>query len=408
MKKQFSILLMLLVAALPGYVQTITQWRGVTRDGIYHETNLLKTWPENGPELKWAIDSLGNGFASPVVTNDRIYIPGEVDSTGYLFAFDKQGGLIWKQETGKEWTENFPGPRSTPTVVDNLIYYCSSMGEVICMDAANGQRKWSVNMLKDLHGINVRFGYTESPLIDGDRLFCFPGGRDTNVVALNRFTGKMIWKSKAMADSASYCSPMMIRLPANNKILVTLMIHHLIGVDAATGDLLWSYPFERPGDIHCNTPVYEGGFIYYDDRGGNGIVKLELSPDGKSIREVWRNFKGGNVQGGSVKIGEYLYGSRYRPARFESVVASTGVVADSVKFNCGSTIFADDMLYCYNDQGVMGLIKPNQGKPEVVSTFKITEGTLEHFAHPVICDGVLYIRHGNVLLAYDILKKQPK
>jgi len=278
------------------------------------------------------------------------------------------------------------------------------MGEVICLDAANGQKKWSVNMLNDLHGVNVRFGYTESLLIDDDQLFCFPGGRDTNVAALNRFTGKLLWTSKALADSAAYCSPVMIRL-AEKKILVTMMIHHLIGVDASTGELLWSHPFERQNDIHCNTPVYEGGSIYYDDRGGNGIVKLELAPDGRTIKEVWRNFKGGNVQGGSVKIGEYLYGSRYRPARFESIAAGTGVAVDSLKFSCGSTIFADDLLYCYTDQGMVGLIKPDSGKLELVSEFKITEGTLEHFAHPVICKGVLYIRHGNVLLAYNIRKK---
>ena len=395
---------MMVLTTLSCYVQTIEQWRGIARDGFYHETNLLKSWPENGPALLWKIDSLGNGFSSPVITANRIYIPGEIDSIGYLFAYDKEGVLQWKTNTGKEWTENFPGPRSTPTVVDNLVYYCSSMGEISCLDATNGQKKWSVNMLKDLHGTNVRFGYTESLLIEDDRVFCFPGGKDTNVVALNRFTGKLAWKSKAMADSAAYCSSMMIRLP-EKKILVTLMIHHLIGVDAGSGELLWSYKLERPGDIHCNTPIYENGFIYSDDRGGNGIVKLELSPDGKTIREIWRNFKGGNVQGGSIKLGNYLYGSRYRPARFESVDAGTGVVADSVKFSSGSTIFADGMLYCYGDQGVLGLIRPNEGKPEVVNSFKITEGTKEHFAHPVIREGILYIRHGDVLLAYDIRKK---
>ncbi|MFZ4522419.1 MAG: PQQ-binding-like beta-propeller repeat protein [Bacteroidales bacterium] len=404
MKKLYILLVLWILPALSGYVQTISQWRGAARDGVYHEKNLLKSWPEPGPSLLLKVENIGNGYASPVITGDRIFVPGEIDSTGYLFAFDKQGNLIWKAETGREWTENFPGTRSTPAFIDGLLYYCSSMGEVICLDAANGEKKWSVNMLNDLHGINVRFGFTGSPLIDSDRLFCFPGGKDTNVVALNRFTGKMIWRSKTMADSSAYCSPLMIDLPGR-KIVVNMMIHHLIGVDASTGDLLWSHPFDRPNDIHCNTPIFDNGFIYYDDRGGNGVVKLELSPDGKSVKEIWRNFKGGNVQGGSIKIGNYLYGSRYRPARFESVEAATGNVADSAKFGCGATIFADDMLYCYNDQGMMGLIRPDQGKIELVSSFKVTEGTLEHFTHPVICDGILYIRHGTVLLAYDIRKK---
>ena len=151
--------------------------------------------------------------------------------------------------------------------------------------------------------------------------------------------------------------------------------------------------------------VYEDGFLYLSDRGGNGTAKLELSPDGQSVKEVWKNVKSGNVQGGIIKLGNYLYGARYRPGRFESLDAGTGDIADSLKFGCGSTIFADGLLYCYGDKGTMGLIKPTNGKLELVSSFDITAGTLEHFAHPVMSDGVLYIRHGKAMVAYDIRKK---
>jgi outer membrane protein assembly factor BamB len=403
MKNRITLLALLLSISLAGYVQTIVQWRGDARDGKYNESDLLKSWPAEGPRLLWKADSLGNGFASPVVTADKIYIPGEIDSTGYLYAFDKQGGFLWKTETGREWNENFPGPRSTPTVVDNLVYYCSSMGDITCLDAESGMKQWSVSMLNDLHGKIVRFGYAESLLVDGNYLFCSPGGKDTNIVALNRFTGKLEWKSKALGDTAAFCSPMLIRLP-QKKIIVTLVIHHMIGIDAANGQLLWSYKFDRPNDIHCNTPVYEDGYIYYNDRGGNGTVKLELSPDGQSVKEIWKNFKSGNVQGGfiNIKDGSYLYGSRYRSGRFESQDVTTGEIADSLKFGSGSTIFADGLLYCYSDKGVMGLIKPDKQKLELVSSFQVTAGTLEHFAHPVIRDGVLYIRHGKALMAYGI------
>jgi outer membrane protein assembly factor BamB len=279
MAKKLLLTALMIFAVLPCYVQTISQWRGTERNGIYHETGLLKTWPAEGPGLLWKIDSIGNGFASPTVTRDRIFIPGEIDSTGYLFAFDKQGHMIWKQPTGREWTENFPGPRSTPTVVDGLVYYCSSMGEILCLEASSGHKKWAVNMLGDLHGINTRFGYTESLLVDEDRVYCFPGGRDTNAVALDRFSGKLIWTSKAMGDTSAYCSPVIIKT-GGRKVVVTMVIHHTIGLDAATGQLLWSVKHERAGDIHCNTPIFDNGGIYCDDRGGNGIVKLELSTDG--------------------------------------------------------------------------------------------------------------------------------
>jgi outer membrane protein assembly factor BamB len=403
--KKLSFSGMLLLAVFSLFAQTVDQWRGPNRDGVYPEKDLLGQWPAEGPLLLWKADSIGNGFASPVITAERIYVPGEIDSVGYLFSYDKKGNLLWKVDLGNEWTVNFPGPRCTPTVAGDLLYYLSSMGKLHCLDAGTGKTIWTTRLTDDLHGVNVRFGYTESLLIDGDRIFCSPAGRDTNVVALNRFDGSLIWKSKAMGDSAAYCSPVLIKLPGRT-ILVTLAIHDLIGLDANTGELLWSQKLERwPNDIHCNVPLYENGFIYVNDRGGNGFVKLQLSPDGKTITEVWRNFKAGNVQGGFIKIGDFLYGSRYRPSRFESLSASTGEVADSLKFSHGSTIFADGLLYCYTEQGMVGLIRPDNGKAELLASFKITAGTLEHFAHPVIRDGVLYIRHGKVLLAYDIRKK---
>jgi outer membrane protein assembly factor BamB len=261
-------------------------------------------------------------------------------------------------------------------------------------------------MIGDLHGTNIRFGNAGSLLIDDNKVYCAPGGVDTNLVALDRLDGKLIWKSKAMGDSAAYCSPDLI-CHNNRKIITTLTIHHLIGLDATTGELLWKQIMDRPGDIDCNVPLYHDGFLYCNDRGGNGFSKFELTAGGDSIKEIWRNFKAGNVQSGFIRIGDFLYGSRYRPARFESIQAATGKVADSLKFGVGSVIFADGLLYCYGEDGYMRLIRPDNGKMALVSSFKIKDGSREHFAHPAINDGVLYIRHGNALMAYDIRKKKP-
>ncbi|MEI7980483.1 MAG: PQQ-binding-like beta-propeller repeat protein [Bacteroidota bacterium] len=405
--KIISILLLyILCFPTPLLSQSISQFRGPSRDGVYPESNLMQTWPGSGPALLWLADSVGSGFSSPVVTSDRIYLAGETDSIGHIFAFDKKGKPVWQTTTGKEWMINFPGPRSSPTVVGDLLYYCSSLGQIMCIETATGKKNWSVDMVNDLHGINVRFGYAESLLVDNDYLYCSPGGADTNIVALNRFDGKLLWKSKAAGDSASYCSPSLIT-HNGRKILATLTIHHFIGLDAKTGELLWSLPNERTGDIHCNAPLYQDGFLYYNDRAGNGFVKFELAPDSKTLKEVWRNFKAGNVQSGFIKIDDFFYGSRYRPARFECLDATTGQVADSLKFPVGSTIFADGLLYCYGEDGNMGLIRPGKGKSELISSFKVTDGSREHFAHPVISEGILYIRHGNALMAYDIRMKKP-
>jgi len=399
-----TLLFLLVTITLSISAQTITQFRGPDRNGIYPETNLLKAWPAEGPAMLWKVEGIGNGYSSPIISGDRIYLTGEVDSIGYLFAYTKAGTLIWKKQTGREWMENFTGSRSTPTLVDGLLYVETSMGRVICFDALDGTEKWSVDMLKDLNGVNVRFGYSEGLLLNKDLVYCFPGGTDTNAVALNRFNGKIVWVSPAMKDSTAYTSPLLITLPSR-QVIVNFSIHNLIGLDAATGELLWHRPLIGPGDIQANTSFYEDGHIYSVTGGGNGAVKLNLSDDGRSFTEIWRNEKVSDVHGGFVKVGNYIYTSQYKPRRYCSLDATTGLISDSLKFDKGSLIFADNMLYCYTEKGMVGLVKPENGKMELVSSFKMPVGTKEYFTIPVISDGVLYLRHGDAMLAYDIKKK---
>ena len=381
--------------------QEILEWRNADRTGIYNETNLLKQWPENGPTLIWENKEMGNGYGSPIITNKNIFVLGEIDSLCYLFALDLSGKQIWKSKIGPEWVLNYPGARTTPTLVGDLIYVSTGMGTVACFEASTGKEKWSVDLIKDLNGRNVRFGFSECLLIDDNKVFCMPGGNDTNVVALDRFTGKIIWICKGTGQIPSYCSPMMIKLP-QRKLLVTFSQNTLLGIDASNGELLWSHAQEGTGDVQVNTPLYENGFIYYIAGDGNGAVKLKLSDDGTTISEVWRNKRSDNLMGGFVKIGKYIYTSGYEKRFYYTEDSETGELLDSVKFDRGSINYADGMLYLYNEKGQMGLFKPSGPKMELISSFKVTKGTKAHYAHPVICKGILYIRHGQSLLAYDI------
>ena len=204
---------LLLLNTLPGQCQEILQWRGTERSGVYYETGLLKTWPEAGPQLLWEFDGLGNGYGSPVITKTNIFVNGETDTTSYLNALDLSGKFLWKSRIGKEWIINYPGSRSTPTIMDDLVYLTAGWGQLACLEAKSGKEKWSVNLMADFHGPVPRFGFSESVLVDGDIVFCSPGSPDTNVVALDRFTGKIRWICKGAGEMTAYCSPMMIRLP---------------------------------------------------------------------------------------------------------------------------------------------------------------------------------------------------
>ena len=406
--KVLTILFYLLVAQ-SGQSQNIAQWRGANRDGIYQEKNLLKIWPEAGPKLLWLTEEIGDGYSSPAVVGDQLYINGEIDSVSHVFAFDLKGKLWWKSPngpefTGKEFSASFPGSRSVPTVYNDLVYACSGMGRITCLEAASGKEKWAVDMIGGLDGKIGFFGYSESLFVDEKNVYCFPGGVESNIVALNKLTGKVVWTSKAMGDGVSFCSPIVINLPTSN-ILVTVSHEFLMGLDTKNGELLWSYKedsVKREGE-YCNSPVYSDGFIYGVSGvpKGRGAFKIALSPDGKNIKEIWKNAKVLNKMGGFVKVEDRLYSSS-ADHKLKVMDTNSGTVVDSLQNLYGSVIYADDHLYCYADNGNVNLIKVSEPKMEVVSKFKIVKGTKEHFAHPVISNGVLYIRHGNALMAYEI------
>lgn len=388
----------------------VYEWRGENRSGIYNEKGLLKVWPEKGPELVWEFEGAGNGYGSPVFASDRMYLVGEIDSIGYLFSFDNLGNLLWKKGFGKAWMENYTGSRSAPTIVNDKIYLVSGLGIVYCMDRMTGDIIWSVDMINDLHGSFPLFGYSESVIVENEKVFCTPGGTDTNVVALNRFVGDIIWVSKGMGERPGYNSPQIIKLKERN-VLVNFSAYELMGHDTKTGDLLWVHNQDNlkpeqhkpgAGDTHSNTIIYDDGYIYYAAGDGNGGVKLKLEEDGKSITEIWRNADFDSYMGGIVKVGNYLYGCGTAKRDFKSIDAETGKIGMKLKIGSGAVITADSMLYYYNFAGKVMLINLDPINMEVVSKFKMIKGSKEHFAHPVINNGRLYVRHGNVIQAYNI------
>ncbi len=390
----------------------IAEWRGTDRTGIYNETNLLKSWPANGPDVIWETEAIGNGYSSPIVTDEFIYVTGEIDSLGYLFKLDKNGKEIMRTKYGVEWTQNFPGSRGTPTLVDDLVYLCSGMGEVICMNAETGEKIWEKNMLTEFNGVIPRFGYAQALTVDGDKVFCMPGGEENNVVALNRFSGEVAWTAKCFGERPGYNSPRIIER-GGKKILTTFSAYHLLGVDTENGNLLWSHeqtnvkPEDRKpgnGDTHGNTVLYEDGTIYYSAGDGNGGVKLHLSDDGSSIEQIWQNKVFDNYMSGIIKVNDQLFGSSHTQKQLIAIDCATGEKTDSLEIGRGITIFADGDIYYYDEKGQVHLVNPASGLKEV-SSFKLAKESKEHFTHPVIQNGILYVRHSNFMEAYSIRKE---
>ncbi|MCK3682974.1 PQQ-binding-like beta-propeller repeat protein [Maribellus sp. YY47] len=400
-KKAFSLLLPTFLLTINLLAQNPTMWRG-DGSGVYHETGLLKEWPANGPEILWSFEELGDGHASPVVANNTIYVSGMADSIGFVFALSQDGKLKWKATYGKEFAESYPGARSSVVVAGDLLYMYSGLGELVCMSSANGEKKWSKNVLKEFDGGNITWGVTETVVIDGDLVYVTPGGKQHNVVALNRFSGNLVWSSPGKGELSAYCTPLLVELPTR-KLLVTHTADHVIGIDAKSGDLLWNYPHTNRWKVHPNTPVYSNGGLFCFSGYGQGGVKLDLSADGSSVSKAWTKTELDSRMGGMVVLDGYLYGSGDNAREWRCVNWETGEETYAAKdIAKGVVIAGEGMLYCYSERGELALVKADPKEFKVISQTKVELGSAQHWAHPVINDGRLLVRHGNALIAYKI------
>ncbi len=403
MLRSVCFILLTLIISGSGNSQTATRWRGAQGNGTYPDKGLLKEWPVEGPQMLWHFDELGKGHSSPVIAGNRIYIAGMTDGTGYIYVLSTDGKLIAKWPYGKEFTESYPGARSSVTIAGDLLYMESGLGGLYCLDIKDGAVKWQKELFKDFDGKNIVWGVTETVVVDGDVLYCTPGGTKDNVVALDRFTGSVIWNSPGNGELSAYCTPLLINLPAR-KLLVTMTANHIIGIDASNGKMLWKHQQTNEYSVHANTPVYNDGGLFCFSGYGQGGPKLKLSPDGTSVTEEWFTKTFDSRLGGAVLVDGYLYGSGDVSGRewqcldwetgeqkYASTAAAKGVV-----------IYADGLLIGYSQRGELFIAPANPGEFKITGLTKITLGSDQHWAHPVLHEGILYLRHGNSVMAYKM------
>ncbi len=384
-----------------------SQWRGPNRDGHYPDKTLLKRWPPNGPKLLWQYDSLGLGYASAAVTIDKVYTVATLKDSSYIISFNHQGKVLWKAKMGLEFMDNYPGNRATPIICNDYGYYFSGLGVLYCFDAEKGRIIWQKDIKKTYHGRHHNSGYSENLIVHGDLVFCSPTAEDISVIALDRFTGELQWKSKGEGEKNAYANPILIERNGTT-IFVIQMLKSIVGIDIAKGERLWSFPLES--DLHSNTPVYKDGYILAIDGWNGRSLKLRLSEDGKSVHEIWKTEFLAAEQGDVVVLGNRIYGADVAAKSFNCIDWQTGQklykITRNNKPNRIATITADSLLYCYSGDGFFYLVKPLTTKFETRGKFKVPGDNKYHYSHPVIHEGRLYVRHNNNLFVYEISEHQ--
>jgi outer membrane protein assembly factor BamB len=400
--RRLVIIILALACVGMSYAQEPTTWRGPTGDGIYPESGLLKEWPASGPEILWSFEELGQGHSSAIVANGFLYTSGMSNNQGSLFKFDLNGKVIYKKSYGPEFAESYHGTRGTPVIVGDKIYLLSGHGKLVCFNELNGDILWSKDLFRDFDGSNIQWGVNETLVVDGNIIYATPGGKRNNVIALDRFTGNLIWTSPGKGELSAYCTPLLFE-HKGKKILATHTASHLIGLDAASGQLLWSHKHPNRWSVHPNTPIYYQGELFFFSGYGQGGGKLKLSDDGKSVKQVWYNDKVDSRMGGAVLVDGHIYLSGDANRQWRCVSWDSGKESySSTDIAKGAVIYADGMLYCYSERGELALVKADPSSFKLVSQTRVAKGSEQHWAHPVIYDGVLYVRHGQALIAYKV------
>jgi outer membrane protein assembly factor BamB len=325
---------------------------------------------------------------------------------GYLFAFNADGSPKWKTAYGPELDKRGPavaGTRATPTVDGDKIYLVTGFGKFVTFDAAQGQVLRTADLLERFKAEQARFGFAEAVLLDGGRAICTAGGTDASLVALDKNTGEVLWQTKGLSQGAGCCAPRIVE-HNGRRLVLTMLANAAVAVDPASGGVIWQHDYPHRAGVQPNPPLYQDGMVFVSSGMGTGSALLSLAESSPGAAPKWADKTLDCQMQGTVLIDGYIYGTAQS--------ANKGLVClewktgkpmwNAPAVGMGVVVAADGMLYVYGQDGTMHLVKPNPAAFEPVSQFTISEGTNEHWAHPTIANGRLYIRHGDVLLAYDI------
>ena len=392
----------LIASGEPGW----PQWRGPRRDGISDEKGLMQSWPEGGPSVLWKTSELGKGWSSPIIVDRRLYVTGDVGDDLVVYAFDTDGNLLWRTTNGKSWTGSFPGARACCAFSEGRIYHLNAHGRVACLEATSGKEVWSTNILTRFDGPNITWALSECLLVDGPRLIVTPGGKKALVAALDKLTGRTLWTTEPLGDDhTSHSSPIIFRY-GGRRVIANCSSAHGFGIDADGGKLLWHVPLENRFGTNVATPVYGSGSIYhvtpYAELGR--LYRLRADHQGIAAEHAW-TCPLDTVTGSGILLDGTLFAAGYRkPKSWFGIDWKTGQTKCQLdEFTTGAAIHADGRLYVLDETGKVGLLELEPNAMRTVGRFSLVSGKIrDAWAHPVLCDGRLYLRYHDTLWCYEV------
>ncbi len=384
------------------------QWRGPNRDGVSDESGLLSEWPESGPTRLWQALGLGAGYGSLAVAGERIYLQMSVGQQSAVASLDRSDGrLVWSRALG-EGRRNGEGhgPRGTPTIDGGRLYVLTENGDLVCLEADDGSIVWRMNILQEFGGRNIPWLISESPLVEGNMVIVTPGGQDAAVVALDKRTGETIWTSRGLSDRAGYASAIVADI-GGVRTVMTLTDEAGVGLRAADGALMWKYTEAANRTANAATPVFHDNKVFYASAYGTGGGLLDLRTQGGAVtaEELYFTRDMRNHHGGVVVVDGYLYGFNNSILTCLNFATGERMWRDR-SVGKGSLVYADGHLYILSENNVVGLVEATPAGYREKGRFEMPDQGFPSRAHPVVSDGVLYIRDQGTVTAYNIRGRQ--
>jgi outer membrane protein assembly factor BamB len=390
---------------MPGAAADWPQWRGPHRDGISYETGLRDVWPAGGPRRIWKVQGLGQGYAAFAIAHDRLFTQGQRGDHQFVLALDAATGKrLWETPTGPAFPQDRgDGPRGTPTVDGDRVFAMAGEGTLVSLDAKTGSVFWRMNVVEKFGGRVPHWGVSESPLVDGNNLIVTPGGPGASIVALDKKTGNLVWKSQS--DPAGYSSAIAAEVGGIRQIIV-FTGEGVVGLRANNGAFLWKYEKVSNRTANIATPIFQNGFVFVSSAYGTGCALLKLTAEGDRVKasEVYFSREMQNHYSTSVVVDGNAYG--FSNAILTAMNLETGRVAwRDRSVGKGSVTYADGKLYLLSEDGVVGLAEASPAGYKEESRFQIPRGAFPTWTPAVISGGRLYLREQDNLYCYDIKKR---
>jgi outer membrane protein assembly factor BamB len=394
-----------------GDTSTSPSWpdfHGPGRTNISPDKGLLKRWPEEGPPLVWKYSPCGQGWSGVTIADGRIFTAGDFEDTEMVLALDMNGKLLWKSPNGEPWMGASPGSRTTPTYNDGAVFQMSPHGSLAAFEAKTGKMLWKVDLKARFDARWGIWALSENVVVEGDKVLCMPGGPKGRVVALDKRTGKTVWVNTETEHTAAYCSPCVVTYGGVRQLLTTTQ-KSLLGIDVATGKLLWSTPFVPTSPQNALTPVFHEGHVFVACGHSTGGTLFKIDMEGRTAKPVWHRQDLDNCHGGAILVDGKLFGCGCRQGgkNFYCVDYMTGETKklDKTLGKVGITC-ADGMIYCLNHNGKVSLLAITPDGFEIASQFSLKKRPDNtYLAHPVVCGGRMYLRCEDELRVYDVRGK---